>query len=46
MAWKALKTGGTGYWPKKGGRSANDVRKLATDDSSAAGILASEVPNN
>jgi glycosyltransferase involved in cell wall biosynthesis len=40
MAWKALKKGGTAYWPKKGGKTANDARKSAADYSAASSILA------
>jgi hypothetical protein len=40
MAWKALKKGGTGYWPKKGGKTANEACKSATDYSTASSILA------
>jgi hypothetical protein len=31
MAWKALKKGGTEYWPKKGGKSSGNPQKLASD---------------
>jgi glycosyltransferase involved in cell wall biosynthesis len=45
MAWKALKKGGTGYWPKKGGSSANDGREAEMDHSTPR-ILAGELPNH
>lgn len=46
MAWHALKKGGTEYWPKKSGKSANDVRQSATDHSVGSAILSSQAPNN
>ena len=46
MAWNALKMGGTEYWPKKGGKTANDPRKSEMDHSTASTILAGELPNH
>jgi len=46
MAWKALKKGGTEYWPKKGGKSTNDAPASASSPSAAHAILPSQVPNN
>jgi glycosyltransferase involved in cell wall biosynthesis len=46
MAWSALKKGGTGYWPKKGGKTADDPRNPAPDHAAAAAILIGELPNH
>jgi glycosyltransferase involved in cell wall biosynthesis len=46
MAWNALKKGGTEYWPKKGGKTANGAHKPAMDHSTASTILAGELPNH
>jgi glycosyltransferase involved in cell wall biosynthesis len=46
MAWNALKKGGTEYWPKKGGKTANEPRRSAMDHSTSSTILASELRNH
>jgi glycosyltransferase involved in cell wall biosynthesis len=46
MARNALKKGGTEYWPKKGGKTANDLRKPAVNHSTASTLLAGELPNH
>jgi len=38
MAWKALKEGGTGYWPKKDGKSSNSPRRSAPEATVSATI--------
>jgi hypothetical protein len=40
MAWKALKSGGTGYWPKKGGKTTSRRDETASDNCSSSAILA------
>ena len=46
MAWNALKTGGTEYWPKKGGKPGTDTCNSTRDQSTASPILAAELPNH
>jgi glycosyltransferase involved in cell wall biosynthesis len=46
MAWKALKKGGTEYWPKKGGKTANHPRRPAMDQPTVSAILVGELPNH
>jgi hypothetical protein len=46
MAWKALKKGGTEYWPQKGGKNIGQMRKSAQESSATPVILPTQVPNN
>lgn len=41
MAWKALKQGGTEYWPSKTENSSKDARKVTTEHAAATAILTS-----
>ncbi len=45
MAWNALKTGGTGYWPKKGGNASNKQPEKTANDSVSPAILPGRLSN-
>jgi hypothetical protein len=44
MAWKALKKGGTGYWPNKGGSSGRKSRESVSGVAGSAIIVERTVP--
>ena len=41
MAWKALKKGGTEYWPKKGGQGSKGSRKATQEHATVSAALTS-----
>ena len=45
MAWNALKRGGTGYWPKKGGNATHKGEEKTANACASQGILPKQVPN-
>lgn len=45
MAWNALKTGGTGYWPKKGGNIPSKPPEKTTNDSVSSAMLPGQLSN-